>query len=260
MATMLILAPAAIIIGKSGDFTVHVGQAGIFQISSPALASAIGLELNINVARHNTIPFDVAEISTFALEFGIKTTERKVIVKTPPPHRAWQARLGSRMDTILKKAIDNKISLSSFPIDMVRVQVNKDPRTHDIISRSVSSYEIMPLYFTQALDELPLRRVEYSDTQQIVLTIDGTKLTDIKVKCPLSQTLNRGDILFRILRDDYSERPIVLVLQVKDELGMIGYSSLLQIDYILSYYDEELPDSILDAVIASTNKREELQW
>ncbi len=257
---MIILSPASIVISSSGDFTVVTGKAGILQLEQPAIVSAIALTPTINVVRRVSFSLAMAEVSIIANAFDIKVTTRKKFSTTKPPRRAWQARLGSRMDDILKKAMDNKLSLSSYPVDMVRVQVNRELRSQDLLSRTIIASEVMPLYFEKALNELPLRRLEYAETEQVILTIDGTKLTDIKVKCPISERLNRGDLLFRIIRDDYSERPVVLILQVKEELGTIGYSKLIQIDYILSYYDEKLPETVIAAVIDSTNKREVIQW
>lgn len=257
---MIILSPASVVISSSGDFSVVTGRAGFFQLDKPANVSVEFLSPAIAVVRKTTFSLDIAEVSIILSDLSIKVTTRQVISTVKPPKRAWQARLGSKMDDILRKTMDNKISLSSYPIDMVRVQITRDPRTQDLISRTIIANEVMPLYFEKAFNELPLRRMEYSDTEQIILTIDGTKLSDIKVKCPISERLNRGDLLFRIIRDDYSERPVVLILQVKEELGTIGYSKLIQIDYVLSYYDEKLPESVIAAVIDSTSKREVVEW
>ena len=257
---MLVLAPASVIVSSAGNLVISTGRAAIIEISSAAIISMIALEPHLNANNHNIVLMDVAEVSTIAHPFVLKSTTRKVIVKTPPPQRSWQARLGSKMDSVLKRTLDNAVSLASYPIDMIRVEVKRDPRTQDLISRTVVANEIMPIYFEKPFTELPMRRMEYSDSEQVILTVDGTELKDIRVKCPLSETLNRDDLLFRIIRDDYSERPVILILQVKEELGTIGYSKLIQIDYVLSYYDEKLPESILEAVVESTTKREEVQW
>ncbi len=257
---MAIMNIASIVIGSSGDFIVSTGKAALISFDTPAEISITSLELTPNVVRNNSVTLDITELSLEANSIIIKTSTRKVFKKTKIPRRAWQARLGSKMDNIFVKTLDNTISLSSYPIDMVRVQVKKDERTHDVIARTIIASDVMPIHFENPLNELPLRRMEYNDSENIIMTVDGTKLEDIKVKCPISEILNRGDLLFRIIRDDYSERPIVLILQVKDELGTIGYSKVIQIDYILSYYDEKLPESVITAVIDSTEKREEVQW
>ncbi len=257
---MIISSPASIVISSVGDFTVLTGQSTIINLTQTANISAIGLDPTINIVRNTVFSVDLTSISINAYALNVKTTVRKVFDIAKPPKRSWQARLGSKVDDILKKSIDNKISLSSYPIDMVRVQVNREHRSQDLISRTIIANEILPIYFEKALDELPLRRMEYADTEKIILTIDGTKLSDIKVRCPISIRLSRDDLLFRIMRDDYSERPVVLVLQVKDEIGTIGYSKLIQIQYILSYYDEKLPSSVIESIIDSTSKREVVQW
>lgn len=260
MAVVLISAPAYVVIGASGDFTVSTGQAASFNLTKTASVKVVGLDPVIYTVRHKIISAITANISIIGNAFSIRTSIRKVFDTVKPPKRSWQARLGSRMDTIYKKSMDNKISLGSYPVDMIRVEINRDARTQDLISRTITDNRIMPIYFTEPFDKLPLRRMKYADSENIIMTIDGTDLKEIIVKCPVSETLNRDDLLFRVLRDDYSERPVVLVLQVKEELGVIGYSKLLQIDYVLSYYDEKLPESVITAIIDSTEKREELQW
>jgi len=257
---MAIMNIASVVIGSSGDFIVSTGSAAIILLNTPAELSISAPALTPYVVRNRSISFDIAEFDVEAKTFILKTSTRKVIIKTKPPYRSWQSRLGSKMDKVHMKTMDNIISLSSYPIDMVRVQVEKDERTHDIISRTIIANEVMPVHFEKPLNELPMRRMEYNDSENIIMTVDGTKLEDIRVKCPISETLNRGDLLFRIIRDDYSERPIVLILQVKDELATVGYSKVIQINYILSYYDEKLPESVISAVIDSTEKREEVQW
>jgi len=258
---IIISRPASLIIeGVENDFVISTGKSVTSRISVPAEISVTAPAPGINTTRNKVSVLDIAEVCLISNVFNIRTTSRKVISTTRSLKRQWQARLGSKMDSILKKSIDNKISLSSYPIDMVRVKVNREEKTQDLISRSVVANEIISLYFETALTDLPLRRMEYSDTEQIILTVDGTKLEEIKVKCPISHSLSRDDLLFRIIRDDYSERPVVLVLQVKEELGTIGYSKLIQINYILSYYDEKLPEEVLAAIIDNTLKREEVQW
>ena len=257
---MALMDLASITISSSGDFSVITGKAGFFQMDKAADVSIIGITPTVSVIRHKTVILPLAGIDIIPNVFNIRTSIRKLIEKITPVKRSWQARLGTKMDDIYKKSMDNTISLSSYPIDMVRVQVTRDPRTQDLISRTIIASEVMPIFFEEPFTDLPLRRMEYADTENIIMTIDGTKLSDIKVKCPISETLNRGDLLFRIIRDDYSERPVVLILQVKDELGTIGYSKLIQINYVLSYYDEKLPESVISAVIDSTEKREVVQW
>ncbi len=260
MPTAIITSAAYITVASAGAPTVVFGQSDFTQLEVAPI-SISSPELSIYNVRNASSTIDqIVGIDVSAGELSTRSTVRVITGTTTPVRRAWQARLGAKMDDVLRKTMDNKISLSSYPVDMVRVAVKRDPRTQDLISRTIVANDVMPLYFEKALNELPLRRMEYADTEQVILTIDATKLTEIKVKCPISETLDRGDLLFRVLRDDYSERPIVLILQVKEELGTIGYSKLIQIDYVLSYYDEKLPDSVIASVIDSTSKREVIEW
>jgi hypothetical protein len=82
----------------------------------------------------------------------------------------------------------------------------------------------------------------------------------IEAYCPLGGQLERDDLLFRIIKDPYADLPYVMVLQVKDEIGTLSYSSLLYVKYSLSFYDEQLPSEVLEALVDASNKREELGW
>jgi hypothetical protein len=250
-------------INKTTYPTIITGKSRLVNLTSPIGVDVDHEDLTIYKVRNRINSFEeaYANIDLILNEISIKTTLRKVFPSFIPPKRDWQARLGSKLDNIFRKTIDNTLSLSGYPIDMIRVKVTKDPRTLDIISRTITEAGILPIYFNTAFENLPLRRMDYDDTEQVIMTLDGTKLTEkIEVNCPLSYKLNREDLLFRILRDDYSERPVVLILQVKDELGTFGYSKLLHTKYILTTYDEKLPTKILEEVVKSTTKREVLKW
>lgn len=260
--TVILTSPATIVIDK--NITSHAfvtGKAGIFQLASPASISSIGLEPNYSVVANKIIAItETGEIFTIVEPITVKTTLRKLLDTFTTPRRVWKARLGQKLDNIYRKTIDNTLSINSIPLDMIRVEIKEDPDTHDIISRSVKSTDIMQVVFEKPLEEIPLRRLEYTDSERIILTIDGSQLKEVKINCPLSLKLNRGDLLFRIIRDDFSERPLVIVFQVKEELGFVGYSKILKTDYILSYYDEKLPGKIIESVIETTTKREILEW
>ena len=45
----------------------------------------------------------------------------------------FQARLGRKLDNIRKRVLDNNIRLSAHPTDMLRIAVQRDERSHDLI-------------------------------------------------------------------------------------------------------------------------------
>ena len=50
---------------------------------------------------------------------------------------SYQAKLGKKIDNITNKVLDNNIRLASHPTDMLRIEVERDERSHDIVSRTV---------------------------------------------------------------------------------------------------------------------------
>mgnify|MGYP001142526128 CR=1 FL=1 len=176
-------------------------------------------------------------------------------------HSSWQARLGAKLDPIKRKVLDNQILLTSHPTDMLRVRTKRDERTHDVISRTVVSSEVLPVVLP-IMKDVPLRRLQHKDglTTLSMSVMEHQEKEPFEAFCPLAGMLERDDLLFRILKDPYTDSPYFMVLQVKDELGTLAYSSLLYVKYKLSFYDEQLPRSILDKLEEFAFKREELTW
>ena len=158
MATMDL---AKIVLDSAGDFSIITGNSIQFKLDKTPAVSVNTILPSINVIRNKHIFLPGANLFISSNTFNLKTSIRKLIEKIKPAKRSWQARLGSHMDNIYKKSMDNKISLSAYPIDMVRVKVTRDPRTLDLISRTVISNEVIPIYFEEAFTNLPLRRLEY---------------------------------------------------------------------------------------------------
>lgn len=173
---------------------------------------------------------------------------------------AWQARLGARLDPIKQKFLDNSILLAAHPTDMLRIRVERDSRTQDIRVRKIIANEILPIMLP-VLQDVPLRRLIRDDRNVVSFSMtDVANSKPFEAYCPAHGQLHRDDLLFRFIKDPYSELPYVMVLQVKDELGTISYSSLLYIKYSLTFYDEELPSEVVSAVYSAAVKRERLKW
>jgi hypothetical protein len=173
---------------------------------------------------------------------------------------SWQARLGSKMDAIKAKTHDNLFLLASHPTDMIRIQSKRDPRSGDLSSRTIVARDVLPVILP-ILKDVPLRRFikeGESTTITSLSPLDNKNL--FEAYCPLENNLRRDDLLFRIIRTGESSEPYLMVLQVKDELGTFSYSSLLYMKYKLSYFDEQLPQKIVDTLIEFAEKREELKW
>lgn len=112
------------------------------------------------------------------------------------------------------------------------------------------------------MKDVPMRRLVKDDaSSSIVATF--SMLEDQKpfeAFCPISGQLQRDDLLFRIIKDPYADLPYIMVLQVKDELATFSYASLLYVKYMLSFYDEPLPQAVVSEIMNASEKREVLKW
>ena len=69
---------------------------------------------------------------------------------------SYQAKLGKKIDNITNKVLDNNIRLASHPTDMLRIEVERDERSHDIVSRTVVNSEVMPIILPK-MEDIPMR-------------------------------------------------------------------------------------------------------
>lgn len=220
-------------------------------------ASNVYREIYESIQIEDSINISVLSTRSIAEVFSI----RKPIVSRRMHRSSWQARLGAKLDPIKRKILDNQILLTAHPTDMLRINTKRDERSHDIISRTVVSAEVLPIVLPTLVD-VPMRRLQHVDGTT-VLSLSMSEHQDknpFEAFCPMEGMLERDDLLFRILKDPHSDDPYFMVLQVKDELGTISYSSLLYVKYKLNFYDEPLPQVILDKLKEYALKREELAW
>ena len=175
---------------------------------------------------------------------------------------SFQARLGQKMDKISQKVIDNNIRLTSNPTDMLRIQVNRDERSSDLKSRTVKSVEVLPIILP-VLKDIPLRHMIREETDILVPSMYMIAQEEFfEIWSPIEVDLNEDDLLIRILNDSSPEinDPYVMVLQVKEVLGTFGYASLVWKKCLCTFYDEALPNHIINIIKSNIKKRELLGW
>ena len=258
MDVLVEASPAVIFINNFSPLVV--GGYSRQVLTSPAKIVIGSNEVSIYHEIHTVVPVVPAPVAINIPGVGVEVYSlRRNIVSKRYQHSAWQARLGNKLDPIKRKILDNQILLTSHPTDMLRVRVTRDERSHDIISRTIISSEVLPIMLP-TMKDIPLRRLQHQDGHTI---LSMSLLEDdraFEAYCPLQVGLERDDLLFRIVKDPYSDSPYFMVLQVKDELGTMSYSSLLYVKYKLSFYDEPLPETVVTKLKEFALKREELTW
>ena len=174
----------------------------------------------------------------------------------------FQARLGRKLDNIRKRVLDNNIRLSAHPTDMLRIAVVRDDRSHDLISRTIESAEIMSIILPK-MEDIPLRHLIREGKDVLIPSMYPIQQEEyFEVYAPVQCDLHEDDLLVRILYDSSPDinNPYVMVLQVKDLLGTFGYSTLTWKKAICTFYDESLPQRVVQLIKSSILKREALDW
>lgn len=173
---------------------------------------------------------------------------------------SFQARLGKKLDNIVRKVADNNIRLASQPVDMIRVKANRDPISQDLISRTIDDAEIVPIIFP-TMEDVPLRRLTRSGEDVLIPDLyQFHKDQYWEIYSPATIKLDEDDLLIRMIYDPYSDEPNIVCLAVKENLATIGYSSVIYLKYQVTLYDEALNDEIVDFIMNAYRKRMELGW
>lgn len=229
----------------------------------PVTAATLAVQVNAPTVGQQWSPVVVASTAIATMQAPTANVDifmrRSYPVDRRTSRSAWQGRLGAKLDGIRGKALDNSLLLTAHPTDMLRVRTVRDERSHDVISRTVVAAEVLPIILP-VMKDVPMRRIIKED-QSTVITFDIVdEKRPFEIYSALSNQLYRDDLLFRIIKDPYSDSPYLLAMQVKDELATIAYSSLLYVKYKATIFDEKLPLEIVEALRDFAAKREILTW
>ena len=185
-----------------------------------------------------------------------------VRTKTPRKYRttSFQARLGKRLDNITRKVLDDRIGLTAHPTDMLRISVKRDSRSGDLLSRTITSSEVVPIIFPKMTD-VPLRQFATRDDKEILLPsfYAFSQEQHFDLYAPIAVQLDVDDLLIRFVYNE-DRLPWISVLQVKDILSTVGYNSILYNKLQCTFYDETLPEKVLSLIRSAIDRRELLGW
>jgi len=229
----------------------------------PTGAVAVQLAAKQAVSVVQRSPFVVPQPAAMTLQphdcFVDIFMRRQYTVDRRSHRSAWQGRLGAKMDTLRTKVLDNSLLLTAHPTDMLRIRTERDPRSQDVVSRTVVAAEVLPIVLP-ILKDVPMRRIIKENQQAVVTFSMAEDAKPFEIYSALSNQLYRDDLLFRIIKDPYSDSPYLLAMQIKDEVATLAYSSLLYVKYKATIFDEKLPQAIVDQLVAFATKRELLKW
>lgn len=185
-----------------------------------------------------------------------------VRAKTPRKYRttSFQARLGKKLDNIARKVLDDRIGLTAHPTDMLRISVKRDSRSGDLLSRTITSSEVVPIIFPKMTD-VPLRQFATRDDKEVLLPsfYAFSQEQHFDLYAPIAVQLDVDDLLIRFVYNE-DRLPWISVLQVKDILSTVGYNSILYNKLQCTFYDEMLPEKVLSLIRSAIDRRELLGW
>ena len=185
-----------------------------------------------------------------------------VRTKTPRKYRttSFQARLGKKLDNITRKVLDDRIGLTAHPTDMLRISVKRDPRSGDLLSRTITSSEVVPIIFPNMTD-VPLRQFTTKDDKEVLLPsfYAFSQEQHFNLYAPIAVQVDVDDLLIRFVYNE-DRLPWISVLQVKDILSTVGYNSILYNKLQCTFYDEVLPEKVLSLIRSAIDRREILGW
>ena len=185
-----------------------------------------------------------------------------VRTKTPRKYRttSFQARLGKKLDNITRKVLDDRIGLTAHPTDMLRISVKRDSRSGDLLSRTITSSEVVPIIFPKMTD-VPLRQFATRDDKEVLLPsfYAFSQEQHFDLYAPIAVQLDVDDLLIRFVYNE-DRLPWISVLQVKVILSTVGYNSILYNKLQCTFYDETLPEKVLSLIRSAIDRRELLGW
>ena len=185
-----------------------------------------------------------------------------VRTKSPRKYRttSFQARLGKKLDSITRKILDDRIGLTAHPTDMLRISVKRDSRSGDLLSRTITSSEVVPIIFPKMTD-VPLRQFATRDDKEVLLPsfYAFSQEQHFDLYAPIAVQLDVDDLLIRFVYNE-DRLPWISVLQVKDILSTVGYNSILYNKLQCTFYDETLPEKVLSLIRSAIDRRELLGW
>lgn len=175
----------------------------------------------------------------------------------------FQARLQMKHDKLARKLLDNSLRLQSSPTDCIRVRRNTE-KHGDKVSSIIEEADIIPIVFPPWKD-VPYRRLgkTIEDKYELISLVnaaDDKEGEKYQIYAPYKSVLLPGDLIIRIMVDEEVTLPIVICLEIIEQLGTFGGEMLIQSKYNTSLYNDKLEDNVVEVVIEIAKRRLQLKF
>jgi hypothetical protein len=182
----------------------------------------------------------------------------------PRTVRTLQARLAVYEDRIRRKALNNSTSLISQPVDCVRLKSKKN-REGDDDKLIVTKLDVVGVVFPP-MSDVPIRRIEHDGENHWAITSlvdtydDGKQVSYYKCEAPLDHDIDVGDMIVRVIRDDNTDHPTVLVMRVAELLGTLGGMELIKTKFNCTLWTDEIPEDLLASIMKMVDRRKRVGY
>ena len=177
--------------------------------------------------------------------------------------RSWQSRLISKLNTISQKLVDNAIENSGLLTDLIRIKATVS-KQGDIQTRTIEGIDVISMIFPSITDLPFWRFINGGVPRPAEVTSEsstsGEKNELFECYVPLSISIDQHDLLLKYFDSGNQDVPWILILQVKDLLGTYGGRKLIWRKVHLTFYDEALPQPLLDFCTQMAQRRKILKW
>ena len=158
-----------------------------------------------------------------------------------------------------QKLADNAVSLLGDLTDVIRIRLNKN-RVGDVNSKIVDDIDVAEIIFP-AFKDIPMWRF----TSDGGLSAQSVDIHDGNIEpmigyAPVKSGISQGDIIIKFFENPLNDKPLVLILQIKDMLGTFGQRSIICQKVQITYYDEQLEPEIWQWCMSAANRRKILKW
>ena len=144
-----------------------------------------------------------------------------------------------------RRLTDNLIELAGNPTDCIRIHYKYNDEG-DIESRIIENATVESVIFPP-LKDVPYRKLtkeknSYKITSLVNIAAEGEASEKFTLTFTHASGLSVGDLIVRVFLDPDVEKPIILVLMVKEVLGTFGHQMLLTTKCNATLDMETLPE------------------
>lgn len=169
----------------------------------------------------------------------------------------FQSRLSAKLNNIERKLVDNAIRLQGVATDCICIRTKKTPQG-DIESRTITSIDAIPVIFPSFTD-VPLMKY-VRQTGEVVKMFSTFEKQPFEMYIPSQNEMSQEDLLIKFYENENNIDPYISVIEIKDLLGTFGARSLIYHKYKGTFYDEVLPDAIMNFAVDMARRRQILHW